>query len=203
MKTHLKALCIANFLLAGTILEAAPEPYASVSNLPQTPYYVQDGYEIYSLASNATVIIDVESQDGGVARYLAQQANNLPSLTKIYSVNIWQSHDPAQKQLYRRFLSNVVQENTTGLITPIRMSSAEAAASLHIIADLIYVLGANDQQTIYNDILSWYPHLSNSGIICGNNWYESSVQTGVTRAATALDALLKINGNVWYMTKGS
>jgi hypothetical protein len=203
--------CFGKILMSGAILAGAslhadtPQPYASIHNLPQTPYFVQDGYTIYNLANthNVAVVIDVESQDGSVARYLAQQADNLPSLKQIYSVNMWQSNDRSQKQLFRHFLSNVIQENTTQLIIPIRMSSYEAAESLNVQADLINLVGANDQQTIYNDILGWYPHLSDTGVMCGNNWYEPSVQIGVTSAAMTLDVSVQVNGNVWFFVKGS
>lgn len=205
MNNYFGKLCMAAATIACTTLQALPEPYASINILPQRPSFVQDGYIIYSLASasNVEVIIDVESSEGGVARYLAMQANNLPSLRQIYSVNLWQSNDRSQKQLYRRFLSNVIQENTSELITPIRMSSEEGAKSLHILADLIHLVGGNDQQTIYNDILSWYPRLSERGIMCGNNWDEPSIQSGVTQAARTLDATLQISGTVWYFVKGS
>jgi hypothetical protein len=102
--------CFGKIFMSGAFLAGAslyanlPQPYASINNLPQTPYYVQDGYTIYNLANthNAAVVIDVESQDGGVARYLAQQASNLPvsnlpSLQQIYSVSMWQSTDRSQK----------------------------------------------------------------------------------------------------------
>ncbi len=192
-------------LAAGTLCADLPQPYSSINDLPQTPYFVQDGYTIYSLANthNVGVVIDVESQDGGVARYLAQQSSNLPSLKQIYSVNLWQSNDRSQKQLFRRFLSNVIQENTTQLIIPIRMASQEAAVSMNVQADLINLVGGNDQTTIYNDILGWYPHLSDNGVMCGNNWVEPSVQIGVTSAAMKLDVSLQINGNVWFFVKGS
>lgn len=206
MKKYFGKIFMSGAILAGASLYAdMPQPYVSIHNLPQTPYFVQDGYIFYNLANthNVAVVIDVESQDGGLARYLAQQANNLPSLKQIYSVNMWQSNDRSQKQLFRRFLSNVIQENTTQLIIPIRMSSHEAAESLNVKADLIGVVGANDQQTIYNDILGWYPHLSDTGVMCGNNWYEPSVQIGVTKAAMMLDAHVQVNNNVWYLVKGS
>ena len=70
-------------ILAGASLYAdIPQPYSSIHNLPQTPYFVQDGYIYYNFVNtnNVAVVIDVYSEDGGVARYLAQQANNLPSL---------------------------------------------------------------------------------------------------------------------------
>jgi|GEM_PF-4303650 len=206
MKKYFGQIFMCGAILTSISLHAdIPQPYASIRNLPQTPYFVQDGYIYYNLVDTykVAVVIDVESQDGGVARYLAQQANNLPSLKQIYSVNIWQSCDRHQKQLFRRFLSNVVQENTTQLITPIRMSSHEAAESLNVQADLINLVGANDQEGVCNDILGWYPHLSDKGVMCGNNWYEHSVQSGVTKAATMLGVTVQINDNVWYFIKGS
>ena len=200
---YLKNLFLAGFLLANLSAYAAPEPYASVRDLPFTPYFVQDGYVFYSLieSHNAAVIVDVESQDGSVARFVAQLANNLPSLSAIYSISAWPETDPVQRRPYQRFLSNVKHETTTELITPIRMNSLEAAMSLNIKADFISLVGANDQDRIYKDILAWYPHLSDNGVICGNNWYENAVELGVTKAATSLDLNLKISGNVWYFEK--
>ena len=181
-----------------------PEPYLSIHNLPQTPYYVQDSYVYYNLITthNAAVIVDVDSQDGGVARFIAQQAANMPTVTKIYSVNIWADHY-ASKHQFQRFLSNVKQENSTGLIIPVRMNSLDAASALNINADFISLVGGNDTDTIYKEILAWYPHLSDRGVMCGNNWYESSVQIGVTKAAKSLDLTLNISSNVWYFVKNS
>jgi hypothetical protein len=206
MKNHLRKMLMGSALLASLSLFAdLPQPFASIQNLPSTPYFVQDAYVFYSLinAQNAAVIVDVESQDGGVARYVAQQVTTLPSVKEIYSVSAWHSPDRSQKHLFQRFLSNVIQENTAQLITPIRMSSHEAAESLNVQADFISLVGGNDQQTIYNDILAWYPHLSDIGVMCGNNWNETSVQVGVTRAASVLDLTVQVNGNVWYFVKGS
>lgn len=202
----LNTFFVAGMLLANlTIYADVPQPYSSINNLTPTPYYVQDGYVFYSLiqSHNAAVIIDVESQDGSVARYIAQQASNLPFLTKIYSVNGWTSFDPSNKHLYQRFLSNVKQENTTNLIVPIRMNSNDAALALNIKADFISLVGANDKDIIFKDILAWYPHLADGGVLCGNNWNESSIDIGVTRAAEALDLTIKINDNVWYFEKSS
>lgn len=206
MKKYFGKILISSVVLACASAYAdIPEPYESVDHLPPTPYFVQDSYIYYNLANthNCEVIIDVESQDGGVARYLAQQANNLPSLRRIYSVNMWQSNDRSQKHLFQRFLSNVAQEETSELIIPIRMNSHEASESLSLKADFISLVGANDQQTIYNDILGWFPHLSDGGVICGNNWYEPSVQIGVTKAAMMLDVSVRIDSNVWYFVKAS
>jgi hypothetical protein len=210
MKKSLSTLIAATTLLASTSIYGSNiEPYSSVKTLPQTPYYVQDAYTIYSLINThgSVVVVDVESQDGGVARYVAQQAanmptSNLPTVQQIFSVSPWYSCDPSQKHLFQRFLSNVTQEMTTQMITPIRMNSQEAAESLNITADFISLVGKNQSDSIYNDILAWAPHLSNNGVLCGNNWYDHSVQHGVSKAAVALDMTLQTNNNVWYFVKG-
>jgi len=199
----MKYLVLAAGLILSQLSLYAAEPYDSIRNLPSTPYYVLDGYVFTYLISenNLSTIVDVESQDGGVARMIAAQSDFLPSLSSIYSVNGWTSCDPSQKHLFQRFLSNVKQENSADKIIPIRMSSLEAAAALNVQADFISLVGRNDQDDIYNDILAWYSHLSNNGILCGNNWSENSIQLGVTKAAAALDLNLSVSGNVWYFQK--
>lgn len=202
MKKYLKSMFVAGLLLANLSLFAdTPPPFSLIHNLPQTPYFVLDGYIYYSLISsqNAAVIIDVDSQDGSVARYIAQQVATLPSVKQIYSISAWQNSDHSQKHLFQRFLSNVSQENTADLITPIRMSSLEAAGALNIVADFISLVGANDRDAIYNEIIAWFPHLSATGVICGNNWDENEVQEGVTEAAAALNVSVNVDANVWYI----
>src|SRR5438309_20255 len=103
MNTSFRNLFFSSALLVCFYAEGSL-PYDSVQLLPQTPYYVQDGYTIYSLINThaSAVILDVESTDGGVARYIAQQTNTLPSVKQIFSLSAWQSPDPSQKHLFQR-----------------------------------------------------------------------------------------------------
>jgi hypothetical protein len=203
MYKYLKKIFVALVLVNASLHADLPQPYQSVHTLPQTPYFVLDSYVFFSLISenNAAVIVDVDSHDGSVARFIAQQASNLPALQKVFSVSMWQSEDPSQKHLYQRFLSNIIHEETTDWIVPIRMGSLEAANALNLTADFISIVGKNDENAIYNEILAWYPHLSNSGIISGNNWIDHSVQVGVVRAAAHLEVNLQLSGNIWYLQK--
>lgn len=202
MRTLRKILYSLSIL--SSIVVSAQEPYDSIHTIAATPYYVQDAYIIMDLISshNAAIVIDVDSPDGGIARLVAQQAGNLPSLQKIYAVGFWRDAR-ANKNLFHRFLSNVKQENTGNLIIPIRMRSKEAALALNVTADFITVVGDNDANTIYKEIIAWFPHLSSNGIIAGNNWYENNVQMGVANAAAALNLTLKIVNNVWYFQKNT
>lgn len=204
MRSFRKIVLAVLFMANQSIYADVPQPYESIREVAATPYYVQDAYTYFSLISthNAAVIVDVESQDGGVARFVAEQASSLPALSQIYSVSAWNDY-PSKTHLFQRFLSNVKQENTTALIIPIRMNSQEAATGLNVKADFISLVGGNTGEGIYQDILAWYPHLSDIGVICGNNWNENSVAVGVTQAAASLNVTLHVNNNVWYFLKGS
>lgn len=181
-------------------LTALSQPYDSINTLPIIYYYVPDGYILSSLATNnsSQVIVDVESTDGGVARYLAQQ--NIPSVTTIYSVSLWPAGDPPEYDRYQRFLSNVIQEGTTEVIVPLRMSSAEAASALNINADLIY-FGSFDSNTLYAEITQWIANLSDTGVLCGNNWNENAIKVAVVKAANDYNLNLGLADNVWYLKK--
>ena len=51
MKKCFGKIFMSGVILAGASLYAAlPQPYASINNLPQTPYYVQDGYNYLQLS---------------------------------------------------------------------------------------------------------------------------------------------------------
>lgn len=181
-------------------LSALPQPYDSVQTLPIVYYYVPDGYILSNLATenSSSVIVDVESNDGSVARYLAQQ--NIPSVTKIYSVNLWPAGDPPEYDRFQRFLSNVIQEGTAEVIIPLRMSSDEAATALNVNADLIY-FGSFDSDTLYSEITQWIAALSDNGVMCGNNWNENPIKYAVVKAANDYNLNLGINGNVWSLKK--
>jgi hypothetical protein len=202
MKNLMSTLTAGLLLTSSFVMADDPQPYSAMRNLPATPYYVQDGYIIYDLIQThrSNVVIDVESQDGSVSRFIAQLANQLPDLQTIYSVDAWKDYG-AQKHTFQKFLSNVKHENSANLIVPIRMSSQEASLGLNVTADFITIVGSNDSEVLHRDIISWFTHLSDKGIIAGNNWNENSVEIGVTKAANSLDLPLHINGNVWYILK--
>ncbi len=198
-----KSLCslsVASLICMSSQLTALPQPYDSVHTLPITYYYVPDGYILSNLASenSSSIIIDVGSEDGSAARFFAQQ--NLPSVTRIYSISLWAAGDPPVYDRYQRFLSNVIQDGTAEIIVPLRMSSAEAATALNVNADLIF-FGTFDADTLYEEITHWVANLSDNGVLTGNNWNENSIKLGVVRAANDFNLNLSIYDNVWALKK--
>lgn len=194
-----RSLAVTSLLSISSLLTAV-QPYDSIVTLPQTYFYFPDGWVLYSLVSDnaSAVIVDVESTDGGVARYLAQQ--NIPSVTQIYSISLWQNGEPPEYDRYQRFLSNVIHENTTEVIIPLRMSSSEAAAALNVNADFIY-FGSNDPSTLHDEITHWISNLSDNGILAGTNWNENAIKVAVVEAAYDFNLNLGISDNVWYLKK--
>jgi len=179
------------------LIAVNPQPYTNVRNLSYVPYFLENAY-LLSNAINTTsgsVFIDVGSQDGAAARWVAQNYANVTN----YAVNAWWSCDSSQKNLFQKFLSNVIQENTANIIVPIRMSSTEGAKALSIVADVIYL--ESSSQNLSADILCWFNHLSTNGILCGNDWSDPFVEASVSQAAIKLGYQVNSNGDFWSIQK--
>jgi predicted O-methyltransferase YrrM len=79
------------------------------------------------------------------------------------------------------------------------MASLEAAQALNVQADLIYIDGAHDTESVYADIIAWYPHLAEGGVLCGDDWTWSTVILAVQMAARDLNLQIIANGNFWQL----
>lgn len=73
------------------------------------------------------------------------------------------------------------------------MDSLEAANALNIQADLIYIDASHDTKSVYNDIMAWDKHLTNGGVLCGDDWRMQPVKV-------AKDLHYKVHsyGNFWW-----
>lgn len=186
---------------------ALPPPYDTVELLPYNPqgWYCNGPSMEWVLKSNhAKVVIEVGSWLGLSTRHIAK---TIPEDGIVYAIDHWQgtpSEDNSSfdiPNLYRQFLSNVIHENLTHKIIPLRMSSAEAAATLNIKPDLVYVDATHEYNDVYEDITRWYPFVKGHGILCGDdyNWgYEASVKRAVDRFAMENNLIVHDDGWFWY-----
>jgi len=90
---------------------------------------------------------------------------------------------------------------TTEIVIPIQMTTDEAAKFIDIEADLIYVDADHSEESVYNDILNWYPKLSAKGIICGDDYAadHKGVIRGVGRAKKVLGKELYTDKRFWWL----
>ncbi|NGX39783.1 MAG: hypothetical protein KR126chlam1_01116 [Chlamydiae bacterium] len=129
----------------------------------------------------------------------------------VFAVDTWlgseaeevHQRDPRLNHLYQLFLSNVKQKSLQDVIVPIRMRTSEAAKALSITADLIYVDADHRTEGVRNDIIDWYPHLNEGGIMCGDDWDWPSVRKGVIQAAHELGKQVKGSIAFWWFEEDS
>lgn len=185
--------------------EQMPEPYRSIVDLPFDShgwFGNAEPLQRFLQARPAKTVIEVGSWLGCSTRFIA---TILPEDGIVYAVDTWAGSsqeavhmkDPRLPHLYQLFLSNVKHAKLTHKIVPVRMNSVEAAAALNVKADLIYLDGAHDTQSVSDDIFAWYPHLSPGGILCGDDWTWPSVRVAVVHGATVLNKKIYAEGNFW------
>ncbi len=183
-----------------------PVPYNFIEDLP----FDEHGWFLNQAPLEAIIqkhkpktVIEIGSWLGSSTRFIAKL---LPEKGMVYAIDTWKGtaieeatlKDPRIPILYQLFLSNVKHANLTHKITPIRMESLEAARSITIKADLIYIDASHDTASVYNDIIAWVPHLKEGGVMTGDDWNAPSVQAGVNLAAKKLGKKVNGLGNFWW-----
>ncbi|NGX39782.1 MAG: hypothetical protein KR126chlam1_01115 [Chlamydiae bacterium] len=127
----------------------------------------------------------------------------------VFAVDTWlgsvtegvHKKDPRLNYLYQLFLSNVKNKGLQDVIVPIRMKTTEAAKALNITADLIYVDADHRTEPVRKDIIDWYPHLNEGGLMCGDDWDWASVRKGVKAAAQELGKEVHNAGAFWWFSE--
>lgn len=205
-KTQFILLAYSCISMAPTSLNGTnnlPEPYKSIRVLPQDPYgwfSAANKQKIEELIKerNPKTIVEIGSWMGVSTIFMASIA---AEDSTVYAVDHWlgslehRTEEEYQKKLpilYQQFLSNVIHANLTHKIVPLRMSSLEAANTLNIEPDFIYIDGSHEEEDVYNDIMAWYPKLKQGGILCGDDytWVHpctGSVKRAIERAAKKLN----------------
>lgn len=197
------------FIISETI---CMEPYRSINTLPAdwhgwfSPENQKNLEELIAIRK-PKCIIELGSWLGLSARFMASR---MPDDGKLYAVDDWTADtDIAIKNtpgmnlkiptLYQQFLSNIKHANLCNKIIPIRMKTDEAAKALSVSADLIYIDASHDEESVFKDIMNWYPKLNKNGIMCGDDWlYSEGVRNAVTKTAKLLNKTIKTDGNFWY-----
>lgn len=189
-----------------------PEPYASIKTLPfyMLGFFSHENHrnlEYFIKNYRPKTIVELGSWLGASTAFMAFF---MPEDGKVYSVDYFDSKldsylntredaNFSTYPIYQQFLSNMKHYQLCHKVIPIKMSTLDAAFSLNVNADLIYVDACTDEESVYRDIMSWYPKLNRGGIICGNNWkWFESIRRGVNRAAKELERTVKVDENFWY-----
>lgn len=195
-----------------SINDVIPDPYPEVyEHVDLLPYNSHGWYphgprfERLIAQYNVKNVLEVGSWLGASTRHLASL---IPEDGKVFAVDHWQGSEEHLRMdvrdwlptLYQQFLSNVIHTGLTDKIVPIRMSSLEAAQKLHSIdlqIDLVYLDGAHDYISVYNDICAWYPYIAEKGIMTGDDWHHGDIQQAVKRYAKENKLKIIFDNNFW------
>jgi hypothetical protein len=123
-----------------------------------------------------TEIICVDTWLGSPEHWLGQEAQWYESLRLVHGM----------PQLYYTFLANVVRSGVEDVITPLPMTSENAAtvfAKLRIKFDVVYVDAAHEYEPAKRDMDAYYDLLEGDGLLIGDDYL---LWEGVTRAAEEL-----------------
>lgn len=91
---------------------------------------------------------------------------------------------------------NIFLSNTEDLcITPIRKTSLEAAKDVPWRAEMIFIDGSHDYESVKADILAWRQHVGPDGLLCGHDY---GIWPGVKQAVDELFPGVSVVGSIWY-----
>lgn len=193
------------------VQDSLPEPYKSTELLPFNPQgWYENHRQIESLVKLFHVknVIEVGSWLGLSTRHIASL---LPEGGKVYAIDHWKGSEEHQSSsilpsLYQQFLSNVIHENLAHKIVPIRMASLDAAQCFRslqvpINPDLIYIDASHDTDSVYADLIAWYPFVKDHGVLCGDDWNWNSVRVAVEKFAHERNLHIQASGNFWSLLK--
>ncbi len=192
-------------------LKDLPFPYSSLTTLrPLMDHgWYSNAPQLHTLMQMHPVytIVEIGVWLGKSAMDLAR---HLPDGGVLYAVDHFQgsqehqigasSWHPCVHFLYEQFLSNVIHNQLTDTIIPIPLTSAQAAPFLsHIQPDLIYIDASHDTDSLYQDLVLWYPRVAHTGILCGDDWCWESVRKAVRRFASEHQLMVVFQENFWQL----
>lgn len=179
------------------------EPYASLREVQ--PFRIksflnQDNIDglcgILKQHPSAKHAIEIGTYYGMSARIMAEVAKVRGG--SLVCVDTWTPCDQFQGgddsyyfdgDIYEQFLSNVIHWKLDDVITPMRMTSVEAAAIYDgPQADLIYIDAYHTYDALKADMLAWWPHLAPGGVMCGDDFVWKDIPRAIGDACHELGA---------------
>jgi len=198
-----------------SVPQGLPSPYNELSEiLPFNGHgWYENGQWLSKLIrkNNVKTVIEVGSWLGSSTRHIASM---LPENGMVYAIDTWEgsvehalnnNFSGMLPTLYQQFLSNVVHAKLVHKIIPIKKHSLDAAKILfagQVKADLIYIDAAHDTESVYRDLVAYFPFVANNkGILCGDDWLWDSVRSAVDIFAHHYNLAVYSIDNFWFIAE--
>jgi predicted O-methyltransferase YrrM len=155
--------------------------------------------------------VEVGSYKGRSTSFLAVEIANCGRQIRLDCVDTWKGNEEHQAgqpyedsdvvndKLYEVFMANMAP--VSSLITPMRMTSLEAAATYaDQTLDFVFLDGDHGYAAVKADIAAWWPKLKHGAILSGHDY--SLDWPEVMRAANETFGYVRAVANCWYVRKG-
>jgi|694.fasta_scaffold36630_4 hypothetical protein len=153
---------------------------------------------------NDSKMVEIGSWMGKSISYFVMESLIKNKKIDCTCVDIWEPYDEIKNHTvfetvgaFEQFLKNT--EKIQNYITPIKGNSVEVSNKFKDKSfDFIFIDAAHDYDSVYKDLVSWYPKLKDGGIISGHDYYyDNDVALAVNDFFK--DREIKINGPCWYI----
>ena len=147
-----------------------------------------------------TKIICVDTWLGSPEHYIMHKGSNDNRLGYLHGY----------PTMYHKFISNVILHGNKDIINPFPFPSTVAAKILNKIftelelrADFIFLDGSHEESDVFFDCVNYFPLLRNGGVMWGDDWGWSGVESAVTRFAKENELTLNVLQNKvhWFIQK--
>jgi predicted O-methyltransferase YrrM len=176
-------------------------PYCKLANIsPFNPFgmyfngeYVKKLFELNTILT----AVEIGSYFGVSTRHIASL---LPVGSKLYAIDTWEYFDGQ----YEQFLSNMVISGLAHKVIPMKQRSDNAIKFFNQFDkkfDLIYVDGDHETAGVVSDLENYFPILTQTGIICGDDWLLRTVRAAVQQFAEKYELTIYADCNFWFLKK--
>ncbi len=178
-----------------------PAPYNQLTKVLPFEYfgwyyngeYIKKMFELNNFVNG----IEIGSYFGTSTRHIASLLKRNGKLYAVDPFNVGDNH-------YEQFLSNIVISGLTHKIIPIKQLSSEAInffKDLNKKFDFIYIDGDHTVEGALSDLENYYPLLSSTGVLCGDDWIWTTVRAAIVQFAQKYDLTIYADCSFWFLKK--
>jgi predicted O-methyltransferase YrrM len=182
-------------------LKKLPFPYCKLPQLvafnPFGMYFNGEYVKKLFEHNNITTAVEIGSYFGVSTRHIASL---LPEDCKLYAIDSWEYYVGQ----YEQFLSNMVISGLAHKVTPVKQKSDTAInffRQFNKKFDFIYVDGDHETAGVLSDLENYYPLLTPTGVICGDDWLLKTVRAAVQQFAEKHELTIYADCNFWFLKK--
>jgi hypothetical protein len=141
------------------------------------------------MARKMNSVVEIGSWKGRSGHALASGCKG-----KVYLVDNFSQNATVEPNVEKELRRNMAKFGNVQIIKGQGVEVAERFKNNSI--DMVFIDGAHDRQSVYNDIMAWYPKCKK--IICGHDFDRDSVKQGITDAnLTPTEEV----GSIWSFDK--